>query len=414
MLRRIGKLGTVAVWLALVSPAAAQSEDALIASVDDSGRGFGGDVATPLLRRSGTLTEGQTRNLPVALRAGQCFVAVAKGASQIANIDVEVARGRTVVTRDTETGSSASATYCAGTRPERIQVRITAFRGQGTFAAGVFATHGAANAAAAPGNAPTATATPLDRVAERARALASTMQPVTPVARETINEGQRVERELALVPGRCYRIVTASDESVEDVDLAVLAPNGGELQHDGTNVRDAELGAAQPLCPASPGTHRLTVRVARGHGTVVWQLFGTATPNTSANGAAPAVATAPVGGAGTDFVATRIRARHQAAGEHGTAINDVVRGELTTSLSRDFEVAAEAGHCYVVLAAGVPSVRELDLKVFDALGNELARDAERDAFPRARFCPTIAGRFRVNVRMFQGYGPYGVQVFQVP
>lgn len=415
MLRRLGMLGVVVLWTALVAPASAQSADALIASVNESARGCGGDVATPLLTRSGTLTEGQTRNLQVALRANQCFVAVAKSAAEIANIDIQVARGRTVVTRDTETGTTANATYCAGVRPERIQVRVTAFRGRGEFAAGVFATSGPSNTSPAPpANASAATATPLDRVAERARGIAASMQPVTPVTRESLNEGQRIERDLALVPGRCYRVVSASDDSVQDVDLSVLAPNGGELQRDGTAVRDAELGAAQPLCPAAPGTHRLVLRVARGHGTVVWQLLGSATTPNSPTGTRTPVARAAVGGAGTDFIATRIRSRHHDAGERGVAVEDVVRGELTTSLSRDFEVTAEAGRCYIVLAAGVPSVRELDLKVFDSLGNELARDGERDAFPRARFCPTIAGRFRVNVRMFQGYGPYGVQVFEVP
>lgn len=393
--------------------ALAQSAEELATGVTETASGLGADVNAALVRRTGALQESQTRNLPFALRASQCAVVVARSASGILNLDVQIVRGRTVLTRDVETGTSASASFCAGPRAERLQARITAFRGHGDFAAGIFP-RSAAGASAS------VTTTPeggqqglLDRIAARAREVGGEMQAVTPAARETITEGQRIERDLALVPGRCYRVVTVSDATVQDMDLAVAAPAGGELQHDATHDGVPTLGISQPLCPAAPGTHRLAIRMIRGGGAMAWQLLGSVIGQ-GASASARATTAFPIGGAGTDFVATRIRARHQAAGENGRALNALVTGELTTSLSRSFEVDAEAGHCYVVLGAGVPSVRELDLKVFDALGNELARDGERDAFPRARFCPTLGGRFRVEARMFQGYGPYGVQVFQVP
>ncbi len=413
MLHRVFLIGLMVALSSKATAAFAQNVEQLATAVAETAAGLGGDINTPITRRAGSLNEGQTRNLPIALRPGQCIVVAARSAPSIVNIDVQIVRGRTVLTRDVETSTTASASFCAGPRGEHLQARVTAFRGRGDFAIGVFNSNSAASASGAAVPAEGGQQGLLDQVAARARQVAPEMQAVTPAARESLTEGQRIERELALVPGRCYRVVTAAEPSVQDIDIAVNTPSGGELQHDGTRDAVPTLGVAQPLCPAAPGTHRLSIRMVRGGGAMGWQLLGS-TVGTSSATPHQSSATFPIGGAGTDFVATRIRARHQAVGERGRPVNDLVSGELTTSLARDLEVDAQAGHCYVALGAGVPSVRELDLKVFDGLGNEIARDGERDAFPRVRFCPTLAGRFRVNVRMFQGYGPYGVQVFEVP
>jgi len=62
----------------------------------------------------------------------------------------------------------------------------------------------------------------------------------------------------------------------------------------------------------------------------------------------------------------------------------------------------------------MPSVRELNLRVLDPYGNERARDSEGDAFPSVRFCPAVGGRWKLQVRMFNGYGRYALQVFSGP
>jgi len=61
----------------------------------------------------------------------------------------------------------------------------------------------------------------------------------------------------------------------------------------------------------------------------------------------------------------------------------------------------------------VPSMRELNIQVLDSFGNEMATDATADAFPTARACPQVAGRWRATVRAFAGYGQFGAQVFSV-
>lgn len=392
--------------------AAAQDAQLLIdvASTADTA---GADTREALAQSSGELRVSQMRAVPVTLAPGRCLIAVARSAGALENVDIEVVRGRTVLSRDVETGREAVGRHCAAATEERLQVRVRAFRGAGPFALGVYVLPEGATAAAAIA-APSAAGL-LDRLAERVRASGAGMTPVTPAAREVLVAGQRVERDVNIVPGRCYRVLVAAEAGVSDVDLALRAPDarGDEsLQTDGTREAAASLGLLRPLCPPTAGTYHLAITLVGGTGALAWQMLGS---SANAPVATQTAATAfRVGGARADFVAQRIRARHTATGEGRAAVTDLLGGQLRNSEAQDHEVRVEAGKCYVVLGAGAPSVTELDLVVRDSLGNELARDAEHDAFPRARFCPLTSARARVSARMYRGYGPYGVQVFAGP
>jgi hypothetical protein len=277
----------------------------------------------------------------------------------------------------------------------------------------------------------------------------------------------RVEAAPRRLPaGRCYRVLTAADAGVVDVDLALVPPpppplpplqsqhagGGGSaglppvpsgrpgpeapLATDGTRAPDPTPGVLVPLCTSRSGDHRLQIALVEGAGVVAWQVVAAPGGRPTAvdapgdaGGAGGTGGTAGVGGAGSgggdlprfavggmrnDFVASRIRARHGAVGEGRLPVTDLVSGTMRTSEESAIELPVEGGHCYVVLGAGVPSVAELDLRVVDAFGTELAVDAERDAFPRARFCTLAPTRVCVTVRMFRGYGPFGLQVFGGP
>jgi hypothetical protein len=126
----------------------------------------------------------------------------------------------------------------------------------------------------------------------------------------------------------------------------------------------------------------------------------------------PAEEMSRVGGTGTDFIANRIRELHRVGGEGRPPVTGVVRGSLETAGTRHIEVPVRGQHCYVAVAAGVPSVRILDLRVLDPYGNERDTDETEDALPTVRFCPSVGGAsWKIEVRMYEGYGNYGVQVF---
>ena len=173
---------------ALVGASPALAQDAqLFIDVASTADAAGADTREALTQSSGELRAGQARAVPLAVPAGRCVLVAARSAGSLGNVDVEVVRGRTVLSRDTQTGREAAARYCAGARPEHLQARVRAFRGAGAFALGVYvlpegAT--AASAAAAPSSAGL-----LDRLAERVRASGAGMAPVTSGAREVLVAG---------------------------------------------------------------------------------------------------------------------------------------------------------------------------------------------------------------------------------
>jgi hypothetical protein len=400
-----------------LAPRAHAQDAQLLVDLASTAESAGADTRTSLAQLSGALRASQKRGVAVAVPAGRCVVVVARSAAGLENVDVEIARGRTVLARDTDTGRSATARHCAGSAPERLEARARAFRGAGGFAlAAYLLPQGEASASASRSLAQPFAAGLLDRLALLVSASSGGMSPLTAPAREVLAPGQRVERDVTIVPGRCYRVIVAAEDGVMDVDLALRAPGARvdeTVQTDGTRVALASLGVIRPLCPALPGTYRLALTLVAGTGAFAWQLLGSVdAPAQPAS--APRSATFRVGGVGTDFVAQRLRTRHAAVGEGREAVTDARVGQLRTSESSEEEVRVEGGRCYVVLGAGAPSAAEVDLLVRDALGNELARDAERDAAPRARFCPLTSGPVRIAVRMARGYGGFGVQVFGGP
>ena len=403
-------------WVGTTSRGAAQDAQ-LVIDLAQTAESAGADSRASVAQLSGTLRPSQKRGVAVTLPAGRCVVVVARSAAGLENVDVEIARGRTVLARDTDTGRSATARHCAGPTSERLEARARAFRGAGAFVLAAYLLPQAEVSAPATGSAAQPFAAGLlDRLALLVRASSGGMAPLTAPAREVLAPGQRVERDVTIVPGRCYRVIVAAEDGVMDVDLALRAPGARAdetVQTDGTAVALASLGVIRPLCPALPGTYRLALSLVSGTGAFAWQLLGSVA-SSSAPTDAPRAAAFRVGGAGTDFVAQRLRTRHAAAGEGREPVSDARVGQLRTSESSEEEVRVEGGRCYVVLGAGAPSAAELDLVVRDALGNELARDAERDAAPRARFCPLTSGPVRIAVRMARGYGGFGVQVFGGP
>lgn len=127
--------------------------------------------------------------------------------------------------------------------------------------------------------------------------------------------------------------------------------------------------------------------------------------------ATPPTPAYPIGG-GPGFVGDHLRALYATHGNGALPMIAVANTTLGAGERREITFPVHAGVCYVILAAGMPSVRELDLSVLDPYGNERARDTTHDAFPFVRVCPEVDGEYRILVGMYLGYGPYGLQVFR--
>lgn len=138
-----------------------------------------------------------------------------------------------------------------------------------------------------------------------------------------------------------------------------------------------------------------------------------AAPDAPAPGPAVVVPSVPIGGTEGDYVAGQIRslARTRALGPALTAAS---RWTLETNGFREITAVVPSGSCVELVAAGVPSVGDLVLELYDPTGNRVAQDATHQGTESARFCPPYAGPYRGRVRVFAGAGLVAGQLLAAP
>lgn len=101
------------------------------------------------------------------------------------------------------------------------------------------------------------------------------MKPVTPVLEGTQSQADPIARyTFQGETGRCYRIFSASDGGVQDLDMAVLDPDQAVIGHDTNADAFPILNPDGPLCLTRPGTYTVLVSVERGSGKYALQVWG--------------------------------------------------------------------------------------------------------------------------------------------
>jgi len=74
--------------------------------------------------------------------------------------------------------------------------------------------------------------------------------------------------------GRCYRIFSAADRGVRDLDLAMLDPDKNVVGHDTNEDAFPMLNPDGPFCLTRPGIYTVLVSVEKGAGRYALQVWG--------------------------------------------------------------------------------------------------------------------------------------------
>ncbi len=214
--------------------------------------------------------------------------------------------------------------------------------------------------------------------------------------------GQRESKtiEIQLDRARCYKFIAVGGQGVKDLSLTVSA-HGKEVTND-------RITGEKPVAEwCSEGRVKTPVKLTtyKGSGTFALGVYG---EKTGAKKTAE-----KVGGKGTDFIANRIRQLHGQFGKGRAAISSLLKGNLSTGNEKNYKIRLNGGHCYTIISAGSPSVRNLDIILYDKAGRELQQDTSRNNFPHFNTDPCLrgGGQYTLKVRMFSGFGQFGVQVF---
>ena len=364
-----------------------------------------------LAEKHGKLAKNGFDSLSLKLAAKQCVVVAASVDDAVPDValSLEVKGGPTL--SDEASGSGAALRYCAGAVEEKATARVRSEKAT-RFSLGVWgvtqAAAAAAPAAAAPAPGAPSEANPPEPVslakrlqawsAKRAVGLAA----MTPVREEDVSSQEARKREVVLAGDQCYRVVAVGDPPATEIEVSISDAKGAPVASVKGKLEVA-LPEAKTLCPKASGTYSVAVRPIGGASRVAWQLMGGANPELEAR--------FPVGGKGNQLVATRMRDvhRNQAAKAPVMAFET---GELGTAEVHTSTFDVVGGQCYLAVAAGVPSLRALDLEVVDQRGHTVAKSQEQNSISLLKVCAELSGRWTLHAKAFKGYGSFGVQVFQ--
>ena len=94
----------------------------------------------------------------------------------------------------------------------------------------------------------------------------------------------------------------------------------------------------------------------------------------------------------------------------------MLRGSLSIGEKHDYQMVMQAGVCYRILGRGGPGVTDLDLFLFESSGLQVRQDLARDSSPvlgmAHPICPERSSAYRLQVRMVEGSGEFGVRLFR--
>jgi hypothetical protein len=395
---RLTSLLAVATAAALIagppSAGAETSAEELAAQVENISDSLGGDYVRIGKIATGGIAEGQTKKFTHMLRSGACYRFVAAGGSNMQDLDLKVFKGKTQLAADAGQVIDPTAQHCV-TADTKVEVRIQAFAGHGQFAYGMYA-KGGADA----GGLSDAEAAALAEMEAFAAEVAAGMETMGEPHVGSLAYRNAEELEVLLDTPRCYKFVARGGAGVSDLSLSVLV--------DGKEVAGDRISGNKPLVQwCAPARMRVKVKIT---------MYGGAGPYALGVYGAKALGVAApdkVGGQESDFIANRIRQLHAQYGKGRAAISPVHRGNLATNGEQVFSVRLTAGHCYTVIAAGNPSVKDLEITLLNGAGSEIQKDKTVNSFPvlYTAPCPTFTGKHTVKIKMLKGSGQFGAQVF---
>ncbi len=229
---------------------------------------------------------------------------------------------------------------------------------------------------------------------------------------------------LPLRRGGCYVLLGAADGEAQATGQVWLRA-GAVTDPMAMAHAEGRVGQSRFCVEEAPELYRLTVQT---EGPVVWHLVLTDDPRPpgAAPGPGPAArdAGAPaahvvstevheIGGGAADYVGAQLRA-YAAARPGRVGFTPVVRQVLATHEQHSRTVVLPAGRCIESVAAGVPSVADLELLIEDPNGNRVAQDGTRRSAEGVRFCPVFTGTYTLRVRVRMGAGLVGMQCLIEP
>jgi hypothetical protein len=229
----------------------------------------------------------------------------------------------------------------------------------------------------------------LDTMERNARGQGKTRLFRSPIFR--LNEGQTQVYPVSLVRGRSYTIGGVCDNDCPDLDIKLLDPNGREVasdvltdsapsvSHNATMNGNYRVRVVMYDCNVNPCSAGLTV-------------MGSGDGGGGGN-------SAPSAGQYDQQVSNQLDTFER--GQSGaTRLFRSPIFRLNEGATQDYNVTMIAGVPYKIAGVCDNDCPDLDIKLLDGSGNELASDSLTDSLPIVTYQPSRSGDYRVRVIMY--------------
>lgn len=214
----------------------------------------------------GSLTQGQTREIPIQLETGRCYAILAAGDTAVRDLDLLLldSAGRQI-DRDRAPDARPTVRVCA-TASGSFNMQVRMFAGTGAFAYQAYRW-------------PRGTSGPFGlrgliyvRLAEVTALLQvdgyGPDDAIDPGRGTLRSQGSSADETVTLQSGECYAVVAVGGDGVADLDLT--------LSHGGQEVATDQSVSAFPSvrhCATATGPHRIRLRAVDGAGPYFYQVF---------------------------------------------------------------------------------------------------------------------------------------------
>jgi type II secretory pathway pseudopilin PulG len=200
-----------------------------------------------------------------------------------------------------------------------------------------------------------------------------------------------------LSAGQRYSVFGACDKDCSDLDLKVFDPAGNQIAADTAtdDVPTLSFGAA------SSGSYRLEVTMYACSTSPCFYAATVVGSGAQANAMISAVNSTPASG-GSSYE-NQVRNQLDLVESTASGYTRLFRSpmmQLRKDETRDYSVTLVAGVNYMVAGVCDNDCPDMDIKLFDSSGNEVAADTATDSVPIVRHVPNKGGTYRVRAIMY--------------
>jgi len=256
-----------------------------------------------------------------------------------------------------------------------------------------------------------------DSLAARMRGIARRMQQahltIGPLeGRGFLAGGEADTLPLDLPPDTCASVVALASPGIQDLDATLYAPEGEMLAED----VEPDAHPTVQVCAGPDGRHLYyMLRAYDGAGAYLFAAF--VGPRRSFETAARILGGRPgvAGDTATDVeFDTRVRDFGLGVERRGfRSMGDPRHVQLAQAQRVRVGLQVSAGSCYTVAAfATPPGLGDVDVRVIDALGVEVARDVSPTPDASTQFCSNRDDEFAIEVAAARGQGETTVTMYK--